>query len=183
MAPTSNEQFMELVYASKLLAKTIDEVDEKLANAIDKIEGHQEQLAILKDLVSTVDKKLELLPLVLAGKLEDLVDKRARQAFEDIRTTLDELRNKLYAIRKEQKQIREQTGQHLLPPKNAVEKPDDEVLSVRKGKFRFDLPWDEKTNKVIRTIIYALLSVAGVGTATGGIWALVDRLKHLFHGG
>lgn len=182
--PPTNPELMELVYASKLLAKTIDEVDEKLAGAIDKIESQQESLAHAKELIGNVDKKLELLPLVLAEKLESLVERRTSEAFEDLRTTLNELRNKLYSIKK---QIKDATGSHDLPTKAELAKWDEEKkedgIEVVKGGFRMRLPFSEGTWKVIKVIGIIIGFVAGGGAVTGGIWALIDRVKHALTGG
>lgn len=177
MPPTTPE-LMELVYASKLLAKTIDEVDEKISHALEKIDAQQTALSNYRDLISTVDKKLELLPLVLAGKLEALIEKRTGEAFEDIRTSLDELRNKLWAIKK---QIKDQTGSFPTPRPESQQDKEDGV-SVRRGKFRMDLPISEGTLKVLKVVGIVLFAIAGIGGAGGGIWALIDRIRHVLSG-
>jgi hypothetical protein len=176
MAPT-NADVMELVYASKLLAKTLDEVDEKAAILIAKVETLQAAENSLRELVSSVDKKLEILPLVIAGKLEDLVERRVTEAFEDLRVTLDEMRNKLWALKKDVKSVKDQTGSHILLPKKEEEKEDG--VEIRKGGFRMNLPFSEGTWKVLKIVIYIVVAIAGTMATSGGIWALVDRLKHL----
>lgn len=164
---------MELTYAINLLAKTIDEVDEKVASAISKVEAQYQ-------IVNNIDKKLELLPLVLAGKLEDLIEKRSREAYEDIRTTLDELRNKLYAIKK---QIKDQTGSHQLLP--ALPPPEKEAdgISIRRGGLLMKVPWGDGWGKALKIALWVIGGIAGVGATSGGIWALIDRLRHSLGGG
>lgn len=186
MAPT-DPKLLELEYAVKLLAKTLDEVDEKAASAITKLDAHHETVNDLKEALATVDKKLELLPLVLAAKIEPLIEKRTHESYEDLRTTLDEMRNKLWAIRKQQKDTA--TGSHLLPTAEQLaqwegkKKEEDDGISVRKGKFRMDLPISEGSLRILKWVGIIILALAGVGGASGGIWALVDRLKHLGGGG
>jgi hypothetical protein len=175
MAPTTPDT-MELVYAIKLLAKTTEEVDKKLASVDGQMDDLRTSLQAVKDVVSAVDNNLKVLPLVLAKSLEDLIQKRSQEAYEDIRLTLDELRNKLYAIKK---QIKDQTGSHQLPP------PEKEVdgISIRKGGLLMKLPWGDGWGKALKIALWVIGGIAGVGATSGGIWALVDRLKHLFGGG
>lgn len=171
--PTDNE-LMELVYANKVLAKTIEAGDERNAKALEKIE----------DLLNDIDKKLEVLPLVLASKLEPFIEKRTTMAFEDMRVTLDELRNKLWAVSGTVKKIRENTGTHSLPSREqfALQEKDREGVSIKKGKWRLEMPLSEETLKAFKWVGIILLALATGGAATGGIWALVERIKHALGG-
>lgn len=167
---------MELVYAVKLLAKTTEDVDKELAAVGERVDELRVSLQAVKDVVTDVDNKLAVLPLVLAKSLEDLIQKRSQEAYEDIRLTLDELRNKLYAIKK---QIKDQTGAHQLPP---PEKESDGI-SVRKGGLLVKLPWGDGWGKALKIALWVIGGIAGVGATSGGIWALVDRLTHWLRGG
>jgi type II secretory pathway component PulJ len=167
---------MELVYAVKLLAKTTEDVDKELAAVGERVDDLRVSLQSVKDVVTDIDNKLAVLPLVLAKSLEDLIQKRSQEAYEDIRLTLDELRNKLYAIKK---QIKDQTGAHQLPP---PEKESDGI-SVRKGGLLVKLPWGDGWGKALKIALWIIGGIAGIGATSGGIWALVDRLKHLLGGG
>ncbi len=184
---------MELEYTIKLLAKTVDEVDEKLTIANTKLDSNDEAISQARELLATIDRKLELLPLVLASKIEPLIEKRTGEAFEDIRVTLDELRNKLYAIKKDVRFVREGTGSHSLPSRDQLaqwdkdnkEREDEKegLVKVTKGKFSMVLPMTEGTLRVVKYIAVILGILLGTGATAGGIWALVDRIKHAVGGG
>lgn len=187
MAPSNNE-LMDLTYASKLLAKTVDEVSKDISQLATRVDATHESLANAKELLNTLDKKLELLPLVLAGKLEGLIEKRTEEKYDDIRLTLDELRNKLWAVSGTVKRIKENTGTHPLPTREQIalaEKNEEEKegVTVRKGKWLLQMPLSEETWKVFRAILYTIFAIATVTATGGGIWALIDKLKHAFHGG
>lgn len=187
-----NPQIMELVYANKLLAKTLDEVDEKVSIAITKVEAQIAAEAQTQKLISSVEQKLELLPLVIAGKLEGLIEKRTAEAFEDLRTSLDEMRNKLWAIRKDVKQVKDGgTGSHSVPTSAMMaqweksresEKEKEDNISIRKGRFKMDVPISEGSLKMMKLIGKILVGIAVSVATGGGIWSLIDRLKHLASG-
>ncbi len=174
--PPTQEQILEIIYANKALGKIADEIDEKAAAALKYLDNQQLSLASLRESILLLDKKLEVLPLVLADKLETLVEKRTAEAFEDLRTTLDEMRNKLWAIKH---QIREATGSHKL----VKEEEKEEGISVRKGKFSMVLPFSEGTLRAIKVVGYVLAAILASAATGGGIWALVDRIKHALSGG
>jgi len=192
MSPT-NPELMELIYANKLLAKTLDEVDEKVSIAITKLETLNTAETQTQNLVASIDRKLELLPLVIAGKLETLIDKRTSETFEDLRTTLDEMRNKLWAIKKDVKQVRDGgTGSHQAPTPAMIaqwekvkeaDKDKDDSISIRKGKFKMDLPISEGTLNTLKLVAKILIGAALAVATDGGIWSVIERLKHVFSGG
>lgn len=186
MPPSS--ELMDLIFASKLLAKTVDELSKDLAFVANRVESTHESLAQAKETLNTLDKKLELLPLVLAGKLEGLIEKRTEEKYQDIRVTLDELRNKLWSIKKDTKFVKDSTGTHQLPTREQLalqEKQEEEKegVTVRKGKWLLQVPLSVETWKVFKIVIYIILAIATTTAAGGGIWAFVDKLKHAIHGG
>lgn len=177
---SQSPDMMELAYAVKLLAKTTEEVDKRVASVEKILDGQREAITQLKDLVTTVNQKLELLPLVLAGKLEDLIQKRSQEAYEDIRLTLDELRNKLYAIKR---QIKDQTGAHQLHSAEMDKKEQEEGISVHKGGFRLQLPFGDGWGKALKIALWVIGGIVGATAGAGGMWALVDRITHALRGG
>lgn len=182
--PPNNSELTELVLASKLLAKTIDDVDENVARLVESNgKTSADLLSHIRDMKETlndINNKLEVLPLTLAGNLESLIAKRTKEAFEDVRTTLDELRNKMWAIKK---QVSEQTGAHKLLSKEPEKEKDKDGLSLQKDGFKLFLPLGEGAIKTLKIIGYGILTVVGLGGASGGIWVLVDRIRHLISGG
>lgn len=184
MVPT-NPELLELTYAIKLLAKTVEGVGEDLESVLERQGTIHADTQKLKDEVTEIAQKLELLPLVLAGKLEDLIAKRTDEAFEDVRQSLNEMRNKLWSIKK---QIKEGTGSNPIPTPQQIEewekkhkKEEEDGLTIKQGKFKMNLPFSSGTLKTLKTLAVVLGSLFGLLAGGGGVWALIDKIRHLAH--
>lgn len=112
MGEPQTENLLELIYAIKLLAKTAEDIGENVEKLLEGDNKRSEALQANREMLQSLTQELKTLPLVLAQKTDELIDKRVNDAFEEFRGNLNEIRNKLWALKK---QVKDSTGSHQLP--------------------------------------------------------------------
>jgi hypothetical protein len=159
---------LDLIYSVKTLAGNVDVMHQDLRRVLEEEARIQaRELDRIREFASKNTQILQILPIQTADRLERLIDKKVDGVLEDVRISINEVRQKLSSY------IQNKDAQAALPPAAIAEDISDVTtrLEFKKDVFHFHVKTAgiEKAWKIIRWI-------AAIIAAGGGGWALIKNL-------
>jgi molecular chaperone GrpE (heat shock protein) len=192
---TPNQSLLELIFAVKGLAQTVEFIHSDLRRLIeDESRSRNRELEKIRDLVVKSNQSLSVLPITISDRFESIVrhlekgtNEKVDGVLEDVRLTLNDVRQKLwyYLREREKEQVvevikREVTGAHRAVIEQEHEKKEEVTGSVslmKDGDLRIQAKFDWKKLKTVLTVA----KWAGVTLATGGgvAWLIEFLRSHV----
>lgn len=159
---------IELTFAVRALAENTDVMHQDLRKLMET--NHRSLDQVLDRVDETTSKHsqiLQVLPISTSDRLERLIDKKVDGVLEDVRISVNDIRQKLYYY------TREKEATHALAPAAAVVDESTTSFEIKKDEVRFKFKTDgvEKAWKILRWVGLAIL-------AGGGGWSILKNLIH-----
>ncbi len=181
-----NQIALELIYAVKGLAQAVDNLHSDLRHLLETdARSRDAELDKIKDLLNENSKAISHLPVGVADRIERVVEKlekntdgRVNGVLNDVRVTLNEVRQKLWYHLKDQEQSAEET-------KSAVVRAITEHEKELTGKVEFTKDGDVRLHakfdwKKLSTLLTVGKWTAIGGAGIGGLGWLLSKLRDLF---
>src|SRR5687767_5274795 len=165
--PQQHRVLLELIYAVKTLASTTERMHRDLKEVLEE-EGkaRDKELDKIKEIVSKNAQLLHVMPIMTADRLDRLIDKKVDGVLEDVRLSLNEVREKLYYYVKQKEAL-------ASVPTKEVDPNDDITGRFEVGKDHVRLSFKtDGIGKFWKTARWIAEAIA----AGGGGWAIIKSL-------
>lgn len=164
-SPTPQQQvLLELIYSIKGLASNLESMHKDLKQVLeDESRARDKELDKIKEVVLRNQQSLQVMPVLTADRLDRLIDKKVDGVLEDVRLSLNEVREKLWHYMK--------AKEALSAVPSATQNDDitgSFLIQKNEVKLHFKTETLEKFWKVAKWIAVALGSV-------GGGWTIIKN--------
>lgn len=176
-----NQTLLELIYALKGLAQTVEFYHQDLARQLEEAsKDRQRELDRIRDIVAKNAQAMAVLPITLSdrveklvGRLENDVDEKLDNVFRDLKTSVNEVRAKLDEFIKDKDYPHAPQNVDIIAS-GPVQAASDDVT----GKFELTKSGQIKValhSSTLKKIWYVLLAAAG-GGGLYGVWQAIQSM-------
>jgi hypothetical protein len=165
MTTEQQKILLELIYAVRALASNVETMHGDLRAIVeDKSNRLDREIDRIKELAQKNTQLLTVLPINTADRLDRLIDKKVDGVLEDVRISLNEVRDKLYTY------VR---TKDLAVPEKAIEEKDDVTGRIQIDEKGIHLSMKtEKLEAAWKVLRWVVAAVA----AGGGVVAVIKSL-------